>query len=133
LLNHLQPYTAVLPLQVDGGGNRKLPPIAPWLKSKINAYFNAMGNPVSLKYIDPSYMIRSVAANPADAVYCTMLAQSAVHGAMAGFTGFSVGLTNNRLVRNAQVTHVSEWQQSHPLACRYICQSRLSLPTAPAV
>ena len=43
-------------------------------------------------------MIRSVPANPADAVYCTLLAQSAVHGAMAGFTGFSVGLVNNRLV-----------------------------------
>ncbi|RYG53127.1 hypothetical protein EON66_08990 [archaeon] len=44
-------------------------------------------------------MIRSVPANPADSVYCTLLAQSAVHGAMAGYTGFSVGLTNNRLVR----------------------------------
>ena len=43
-------------------------------------------------------MIRSVPASPVDAVYCTMLAQNAVHGAMAGFTAFSIGLVNNRLV-----------------------------------
>lgn len=43
-------------------------------------------------------MCCSVPANPADSIYCTLLAQSAVHGAMAGYTGFSVGLTNNRLV-----------------------------------
>ena len=40
----------------------------------------------TIKYIDPSYMIRSVPANAADAVYCLMLAQNAVHAAMAGFT-----------------------------------------------
>lgn len=43
-------------------------------------------------------MIRSVPANPADAILCTLLAQSAVHGVMAGFTGLSVGLVNNRSV-----------------------------------
>lgn len=43
-------------------------------------------------------MIRSVPANASDALYCMLLAQNAVHGAMAGFTGFSVGLVNNRLV-----------------------------------
>jgi 6-phosphofructokinase 1 len=36
-------------------------------------------------------MVRSTAANPADRALCTMLAQAAVHGAFAGFTGFSVG------------------------------------------
>ena len=43
-------------------------------------------------------MVRSVAANAADSVYCMQLAQNAVHGAMAGFTGFSVGLVNNKMV-----------------------------------
>jgi 6-phosphofructokinase 1 len=47
---------------------------------------------------DPSYTIRSVPANAADSIYCTLLSQNAVHGAMAGFTGFSVGLANNRVV-----------------------------------
>ena len=50
------------------------------------------------KYIDPSYMIRSVAANSADSYLCLLLAQNAVHGAMAGFTGFSTGIVNNRVV-----------------------------------
>ena len=48
-----------------------------------------------MKLIDPSYMIRSVPANAADAIYCMMLAQNAVHGAMAGYTGFTVGLVNS--------------------------------------
>jgi 6-phosphofructokinase 1 len=52
----------------------------------------------NVKYIDPSYMIRSVPANAADSMFCLILAQNAVHGAMAGFTAFSVGLVNNRVV-----------------------------------
>ena len=43
-------------------------------------------------------MVRSVPANAADSLYCMQLAQNAVHGAMAGFTGFSVGLCNNKMV-----------------------------------
>jgi len=49
------------------------------------------------RFIDPSYMIRSVPANAADSLYCMQLAQNAVHGAMAGFTGFSTGLCNNKM------------------------------------
>jgi 6-phosphofructokinase 1 len=48
-------------------------------------------SPVPATGADPSYMIRSVPANPADAILCTLLAQSAVHGVMAGYTGLSVG------------------------------------------
>jgi 6-phosphofructokinase 1 len=43
-------------------------------------------------------MIRSCPANAADSLYCMQLAQNAVHGVMAGYTGFSVGLCNNRMV-----------------------------------
>ncbi len=43
-------------------------------------------------------MYRSVPANSSDSVYCMVLAQNAVHGAMAGYTSFSVGLVNNRVV-----------------------------------
>ena len=53
---------------------------------------------VTLKYIDPAYMIRSVQANPHDKEVCSQLGQSATHGLMAGFTGFSVGHVNNNLV-----------------------------------
>ncbi|KAI7725755.1 hypothetical protein M8C21_011082 [Ambrosia artemisiifolia] len=51
---------------------------------------------INLKYIDPTYMIRAVPSNASDNVYCTLLAQSAVHGAMAGYTGFTVGPVHGR-------------------------------------
>lgn len=85
-------------VSVDAGGNRKLPPIGPWLQQRIKDYFDGVGVKTAIKYIDPSYMIRSVPANSADAVYCALLGQNAVHGAMAGYTGFSTGLVNNRMV-----------------------------------
>lgn len=45
---------------------------------------------------DPTYMIRAVPSNASDNVYCTLLAHSAIHGAMAGYTGFTVGPVNSR-------------------------------------
>lgn len=51
---------------------------------------------INLKYIDPTYMIRAVPGNASDNVYSTLLAHSAIHGAMAGFTGFTVGPVNAR-------------------------------------
>ena len=80
----------------DAGGNKKLPPIAEFMVDRIKEYFADMGEETSIKYIDPSYMVRSVPANAADSLYCMQLAQNAVHGAMAGYTGFSSGLINNR-------------------------------------
>ena len=50
---------------------------------------------VSLKYIDPSYIIRSVSAVANDSMFCSQLAQNAVHGVMAGKTGFVVGIWSN--------------------------------------
>jgi 6-phosphofructokinase 1 len=49
-----------------------------------------------LKYIDPTYMVRAVAANAADNLYCTLLAHSAIHGAVAGYTGFVLGPINGQ-------------------------------------
>lgn len=51
---------------------------------------------ITLKYIDPTYMIRAVPSIASDNVYCTLLAHSAIHGAMAGFCGFTAGPVNNR-------------------------------------
>ena len=82
----------------DASGNKKLPAIGEFLKEKIVTFFKSQGLPSTVKYIDPSYMVRSVPANAADSIYCSLLAQNAVHGAMAGFTQFTVGLCNNRLV-----------------------------------
>lgn len=83
----------------DLSGNVLLKDVGVWLKRKIAAHFEGHADPrlrpVSLKYIDPTYMVRSVRANAADNVYCTELAHSAVHGAFAGFTSFMVGPINS--------------------------------------
>lgn len=83
---------------VDAGGNKKLPPIGEFMKAKLVEHFKSKGIEASAKYIDPSYMIRSVPANAADSLYCMLLAQNAVHGSMAGYTGFTVGLSGNRTI-----------------------------------
>lgn len=82
----------------DESGNKRLPPIAEFLKTEITKYFKKMNVQVNVKLNDPAYMIRSVAANAADSVYCMILAQNAVHGAMAGYTGFTSAMINNRTV-----------------------------------
>lgn len=46
--------------------------------------------------VDPTYMIRAVPGNASDNIYCTLLAHSAIHGAMAGYTGFTIGPVNGR-------------------------------------
>mmetsp|Transcript_12 Transcript_12/g.14 ORF Transcript_12/g.14 Transcript_12/m.14 type:complete len:580 (+) Transcript_12:71-1810(+) len=83
--------------ETDASGNKKLPAIGAWIKNEIDKFFKDEGMPATIKYIDPSYMIRSVPANAADSLYCSVLAQNAVHGAMAGYTAFTVGLVNNRV------------------------------------
>jgi 6-phosphofructokinase 1 len=84
--------------ETDASGNKKLPPIGEFIKKQIESYFERQGAVATCKYIDPSYTVRSVPANAADSLYCMQLAQNAVHGAMTGFTGFSVGLCNNKMV-----------------------------------
>lgn len=82
----------------DASGNVKLSDIGLYLKDKINTHFKAKGIEINLKYIDPSYMIRSAPANPYDSIYCARLGTNAVHAAMAGRTGVLVGLVHNQLV-----------------------------------
>ncbi|KAL1532548.1 ATP-dependent 6-phosphofructokinase 3 [Salvia divinorum] len=81
----------------DASGNKLLQDIGLWLSQRIKAHFSKQNKlPITLKYIDPTYMIRAIPSNASDNVYCTLLAQSAVHGAMSGFTGFTSGLVNGR-------------------------------------
>ncbi|XXQ29815.1 Phosphofructokinase domain-containing protein [Plasmodiophora brassicae] len=82
----------------DASGNYIPEDIGVYLKKVLKDHFRSIGTEVSIKYNDPSYMIRSVPANASDAIYCMILAQNAVHGAMAGYTGFTSGLVNNRTV-----------------------------------
>jgi 6-phosphofructokinase 1 len=47
--------------------------------------------PITVKYIDPSYIIRSVPANASDSIFCDALGRHAVHAAMAGKTSIAIG------------------------------------------
>ncbi|KAK3140527.1 hypothetical protein QOZ80_5AG0402200 [Eleusine coracana subsp. coracana] len=81
----------------DASGNKLLLDVGLWLSHKIKEHFKRKpGLPITLKYIDPTYMIRAVPSNASDNVYCTLLAHSALHGAMAGYTGFTVAPVNGR-------------------------------------
>lgn len=85
-------------LGTDASGNTRLKDIGVFLKNQISAYFKNIGKPVSLKYIDPSYTIRSIPANARDSVFCNRLAQCAVHAAMSGNTAMVVGRWNMSFV-----------------------------------
>jgi 6-phosphofructokinase 1 len=81
----------------DASGNRLLLDVGLWLSQNLKEHFaNELKEPLVLKYIDPTYMIRAIPSNASDNVYCTLLAHSAIHGAMAGYCGFTVGPVNVR-------------------------------------
>jgi 6-phosphofructokinase 1 len=99
---------------LDASGNRKLDDIGLLLKTRIADHFAAAGVELNLKYIDPSYLIRSVQANPYDSVYCLRLAQNAVHAAMAGRTEMVVGRWHGRFVHIPMPLAVSHRNQVAP-------------------
>jgi 6-phosphofructokinase 1 len=82
-------------LEKDASGNIKNNDIGLYLKDKISDEFKSKNLPFTIKYIDPSYIIRSAPANPNDSKFCSLLAQNAVHAAMAGKTDFVIGHWNN--------------------------------------
>lgn len=86
------------PLETDASGNLRLLDIGQFLKTRIEDHFHRKGLEINLKYIDPSYMIRSVPANASDSIYCGALGQYAVHAGMAGKTGMLVGLMKDEYV-----------------------------------
>jgi 6-phosphofructokinase 1 len=96
------------PPSTDASGNARLDDVGVVLKERIIEHFRRKRTEITLKYIDPSYHIRSVPASPADSVYCWNLARNAVHAAMAGNTNMLVGRWHGRFV------HVPM-----PLATRY--------------
>jgi 6-phosphofructokinase 1 len=75
----------------DASGNVKLKDIGVFLRDEIKKFFKSKNVPIILKYIDPSYMIRSVPANASDSIFCAQLGQAAVHAAIAGKTDMIVG------------------------------------------
>jgi 6-phosphofructokinase 1 len=97
----------------DDSGNVKLADIGPYLKNRINSEF---GNEYrfSLKYIDPSYIIRSQPACSTDAVFCGYLAQAAAHAGMSGRTGMAVGRSHRKFTHIPLQALVSESKRVDP-------------------
>ncbi len=84
--------------RTDASGNMRLGDIGTVLRDRISMRFRERGLDVTIKYIDPSYSIRSVPASPTDGVYCWHLARNAVHAAMAGNTELLIGRWGGRFV-----------------------------------
>ena len=84
----------------DPSGNARLRDVGVLLRDRISEYLKLMNVPFNVKYIDPSYLIRSAPATASDALFAGILGQMAAHAAMAGKTAMFVGYWNN------QFTHV---------------------------
>ena len=84
----------------DASGNIRFGDVGIFLRDRIHAYFKQTGTEIVLKYIDPSYTIRSIPADANDSVFCLLLGQNAVHAGMAGRTNMVAGVWLN------EFTHV---------------------------
>jgi 6-phosphofructokinase 1 len=80
----------------DASGNVKLQDIGRYLHDRILDHLRGRGMATSVKYIDPSYMIRSLPAVALDSEFCLILGQHAVHAGMSGHTEMVVGFWNQR-------------------------------------
>ncbi|MDD5070135.1 MAG: ATP-dependent 6-phosphofructokinase [Candidatus Omnitrophica bacterium] len=85
-------------LGVDLSGNIRLKDIGLYLKEAITSYFENEKIEVNVKYFDPSYSLRSVAANAFDSAYCLFLGRHAVHAAISGRTNVLVGFANDKYI-----------------------------------
>lgn len=82
----------------DASGNLLHHDIGTFLATVIKEHFKKKNKELNLKYIDPSYIIRSATANASDQVYCSFLGQKAVHAAMTGKTDLLIGMWNEHFV-----------------------------------
>ena len=98
----------------DASGNVKYVDIGIYLRDAIKKHFKSIGMEVNLKYIDPSYSIRSQPANPHDSAFCLLMGHNAVHAGMAGRTGMIVGFWNNLFTHVPISLAVSERKKIDP-------------------
>lgn len=98
----------------DASGNLLLGDIGAFLRDQIREYFEKIGVEVHLKYIDPSYTIRSVPANPRDSAYCLLLGHNAAHAGMSGRTNMVVGYWKHRYTHVPMALAVSRRKQIDP-------------------
>ena len=100
--------------EYDPSGNLRLGDIGTFLRDTIKSYFEKNQLELNLKYIDPSYEIRSVPANANDRIYCGFLGQQAVHAGMAGKTGMVISMLNNHYAHVPINMAVSHRKQINP-------------------
>jgi 6-phosphofructokinase 1 len=100
--------------QKDASGNVVYGDIGIFLRDQIESYFKKNGTQITLKYIDPSYSIRSQPANPRDAALCLLFGQNAVHAGMTGRTGMMVGFWNQRFTHLPIPLAISARQKIDP-------------------
>ena len=100
--------------ECDASGNIRLGDIGIFLKDKIKAYFKDAGIEVNLKYIDPSYTIRSVPANAYDSALCLILGHNAVHAGIMGRTNMVVGYWKHEFTHVPIPLAVSRRKQIDP-------------------
>ncbi|OQX65751.1 MAG: diphosphate--fructose-6-phosphate 1-phosphotransferase [Desulfococcus sp. 4484_242] len=98
----------------DASGNARLTDIGIFLRDQINAHFKKAGVKIVLKYIDPSYTIRSRPANSHDSVFCLLLGHCAVHAGMTGRTNMVVGYWNGEFTHVPIPLAVSERKHVNP-------------------
>lgn len=100
--------------QRDASGNVRFSDLGIFLKDQITEYFRGLGQKVELKYIDPSYTIRSLPANARDSAFCLLLGQNAVHAGMAGKTDMVVGFWNHQFIHLPIAMAVSQRKKIDP-------------------
>ncbi len=98
----------------DASGNVKYGDIGIFLRDAITQHFKQSGIAISIKYIDPSYTIRSVPANPHDSAFCLLLGHCAVHAGMSGRTNMVVGFWNHQFTHVPTLLAVSERKKIDP-------------------
>jgi 6-phosphofructokinase 1 len=98
----------------DASGNVRLGDIGIFLRDRIKGYFRGIDMEVNLKYIDPSYTIRSMPANPHDSVFCLLLGHNAVHAGMTGRTDMLVSNWRREFTHVPISLAVSERKQIDP-------------------
>ena len=98
----------------DASGNVKYGDVGVFLRDAINNHFKRIGTPITLKYIDPSYTIRSVPATAHDSAFCLLLGQNAVHAGLSGRTNMVVSFWNHHFTHVPISLAVSERKKIDP-------------------
>jgi 6-phosphofructokinase 1 len=109
-----QKYFKEIPEERDESGNIRLKDIGIFMKNAIANHFKSEKIETNIKYIDPSYIIRSLPANANDSVFCGFLGRNAVHAGMAGKTKVLIGRWNSHFVHVPMESSVRKRKKVHP-------------------